>query len=155
MEDDASGSAAGQGTAGLELRVVRGPGDGQRLPLRQGENLVGREGGNAHVQLDSVVISRRHVVLYVDGEAVVARDLASRNGTLVNGRRMRGTQLLRVGDRLGIGDLELVLARWGPAGSPEPSEEGPERAAVSPSTVAMPVIRPQQRRLFRGRRQRS
>jgi pSer/pThr/pTyr-binding forkhead associated (FHA) protein len=155
MEDDAGGSAAAQGTAGLELRVVRGPGDGQRLPLRQGENLVGREGGNAHVQLDSVVISRRHVVLYVDGEAVVARDLASRNGTLVNGRRMRGTQLLRVGDRLGIGDLELVLARWGPADSPGPSGEGPHSESVSPSTVAMPVIRPQQRRLFRGRRQRS
>lgn len=155
MEDDAGGSAAGQGTAGLELRVVRGPGDGQRLPLRQGENLVGREGGNAHVQLDSGVISRRHVVLYVDGEAVVARDLASRNGTLVNGRRMRGTQLLRVGDRLGIGDLELVLARSGPSGSPEPSTEAPELTVASPSTVAMPVIRPQQRRLFRGRRQRS
>lgn len=155
MEDDASGSVAGRETAGLELRVVRGPGDGQRLPLRQGENLVGREGGNAHVQLDSVVISRRHVVLYVDGEAVVARDLASRNGTLVNGRRMRGTQLLRVGDRLEIGDLEVVLTRWGPADSPEPSVDGQVHAAVSPSTVAMPVIRPQQRRLFRGRRQRS
>jgi len=155
MEDDEGGSAVGQGAAGLELRVVRGPGDGQRLPLRQGENLVGREGGNAHVQLDSVVISRRHVVLHVDGEAVVARDLASRNGTLVNGRRMRGTQLLRIGDRLGIGDLELVLARWGAADSPEPSTPEPEPASVSPSTVAMPVIHPPQRRLFRGRRQRS
>jgi pSer/pThr/pTyr-binding forkhead associated (FHA) protein len=91
----------------------------------------------------------------VDGEAVVARDLASRNGTLVNGRRMRGTQLLRIGDRLGIGDLELVLDRWGAADSPEPSVEEPALAVVSPSTVAMPVIRPPQRRLFRGRRQRS
>lgn len=154
MEDDEGGSRPGDGTAGLELWVVGGPVDGQPLTLRQGENMVGREGGNAHVQLDSVVISRRHVVLYVDGDVVVARDLASRNGTTVNGRRMAGTQRLEIGDRLGIGDLELLLTRSSLRGSSEPPAQGHRRGAVPPSTVAMPVIRPAQRGLFRGRRQR-
>ena len=52
--------------------------------------------------LDDMLVSRRHVVITAEDEGLLLRDLGSRNGTFVNGRRVEQT-LLHEGDRIGIG----------------------------------------------------
>ena len=114
---------------GLELRIVRGPGAGSRVALRPGENLVGRGTSRVQVRLESRVVSRRHLVIYLDGADVVARDLASRNGTYVNGARLIGTRELQDGDTIEVGEVTLQLVR--PA-------EG--EAAAPPATGSTPLV---------------
>ena len=62
---------------------------------------IGRSRENTIV-LDDMLVSRRHVVIMADDEGLLLRDVGSRNGTFVNGRRVEQTHL-QEGDRIGIG----------------------------------------------------
>ena len=53
-------------------------------------------------------VSRRHLMLTVDGDHVVVIDLGSTNGTLLNGRWITHAEA-RPGDILTLGEIELVL----------------------------------------------
>jgi hypothetical protein len=53
-------------------------------------------------------VSRRHLMLTVDGDHVVVTDLGSTNGTLLNGRWITQAEA-RPGDVLQLGEIELVL----------------------------------------------
>jgi len=66
---------------------------------------IGRKEGNSLV-LDSDRISRTHAVIDWDGDNYTVIDTGSRNGTYVNGRRVR-RQMLRNGDMISIGDCEI------------------------------------------------
>lgn len=62
---------------------------------------IGRSRDNGIV-LDDMLVSRRHVVITADDDGLLLRDVGSRNGTFVNGRRVEQTHL-HEGDRIGIG----------------------------------------------------
>ena len=66
---------------------------------------IGRKDGNSLV-LDSDRVSRTHAVIDWDGDHYTVIDTGSRNGTFVNGRRVR-RQALRNGDMITIGDCEI------------------------------------------------
>jgi FHA domain len=71
------------------------------------ELLVGRHQA-CDVVLEDLAVSRRHArLVHRDGTWVI-QDLASRNGTLVNGVRVGRTEL-RPGDRLLLGDTRLLI----------------------------------------------
>jgi pSer/pThr/pTyr-binding forkhead associated (FHA) protein len=53
-------------------------------------------------------VSRRHLMLTVDGDHVLVTDLGSTNGTLLNGRWITEAEA-RPGDVLQLGEIELVL----------------------------------------------
>jgi hypothetical protein len=53
-------------------------------------------------------VSRRHAMVVWDGERIVLSDLGSTNGTFLNGRRIMRAEV-QPGDRLRLGDLDLVL----------------------------------------------
>lgn len=75
--------------------------DGDRLhPLSVGVNSVGRLPDNQVVLRDEHV-SRRHcaIVVHRDGRCEV-HDVASKNGTLVNGRKIQSPTALKPGDTL-------------------------------------------------------
>ncbi len=91
------------------LRGVR------ELPLYEGENLLGRE-PEAVVRLISEKASRRHARIVVDERGAVLEDLGSKNGTRVNGTRVREPVALEAGDRIEIGRELLVFCR-GSAGT--------------------------------------
>src|SRR5437016_11280392 len=78
------------------------------LELSEGQFAVGRN-ASCQLSLDDPLVSRRHALLTVSPDGVTVEDLQSRNGVLVNGRRIHGRTLLTAGDRIVIGAQELTL----------------------------------------------
>jgi pSer/pThr/pTyr-binding forkhead associated (FHA) protein len=69
---------------------------------------IGRDAGN-HVVIDDATSSSLHAVLERVGAAWTVRDVASRNGTFVNGERLWGERALRPGDEIRIGLYRLLF----------------------------------------------
>lgn len=92
------------------LRVVRPPTlSGTSFQLVDHELVVGRAPGSA-VLLDDPTVSSRHARVFPQHDSVLIDDLGSRNGTLVNGRRIDSPTRLSTGDRLSIGpNVELEV----------------------------------------------
>ncbi len=78
------------------------------LELGEGQFAIGRN-ASCQLSLDDPLVSRRHAMLTVSADRVFLEDLQSRNGVLVNSRRIQGTVELKVGDRIMIGAQELSL----------------------------------------------
>lgn len=92
--------------------------------------LIG-SGLEAQIRLRSRTVSRRHaLILNVDGRIVLA-DLASRGGTLVNGRPA-SRRTLRDGDRISIGKIECVLLAGPPSDLSPPAIPPPARLSFGP-----------------------
>jgi transcriptional regulator with PAS, ATPase and Fis domain len=70
--------------------------------------VVGRE-FPSHVHLDDEGVSRQHARFWVTGATVRVEDLGSRNGTLVNGKRVTSADLVP-GDEVRVGSATLILA---------------------------------------------
>jgi pSer/pThr/pTyr-binding forkhead associated (FHA) protein len=95
------------------LRIVTGDLIENRLLFPPGQYLFGRVQG-AHVLFaPSSSASRRHCLLLVTETSASVRDLCSRNGTLVNQKRVIREQQLADGDLLSVGEttfrVELQL----------------------------------------------
>ncbi len=95
---------------GIYLRIENGPGKGRVFTLSQGGvYLIGREG--ADIVLDGAKVSRKHAELGLYGpDAFVLRDLASTNGTFVNGKRVTEKVQLNPWDLIQVGDSQLRFA---------------------------------------------
>ncbi len=102
-----------------ELRIMSGERAGHREVFDKAYVGLGRHPlsdfrFDAEKDLD---VSTRHAALVLAGDRYVARDLGSRNGTFVNGRRISGDQALASGDRLRFGpngpELEFNIVAEG------------------------------------------
>jgi DNA-binding winged helix-turn-helix (wHTH) protein len=82
---------------------------GREFPLRDGENVLGRDAA-ADVQIDDVTVSRRHAVVTV-GDDVTLKDLDSKNGTFVAGTRLAAPHTLTDGQTFVLGDAAVVFRR--------------------------------------------
>ncbi len=76
------------------------------LQLNQGSVLIGRD-EECHVVLDGDTVSRRHCEIQRRGVSYVLQD-ASRNGTFLNGDRIRQAQL-KDGDQIRVGQNILLV----------------------------------------------
>lgn len=95
---------------GLYLRIEEGPDAGRTFMLSAGGvYTLGREG--ADIALNDPKVSRKHaeVGLYGPG-AWVVRDLASKNGTSLNGRRVEEKTKMKHWDVIQIGDTVIRFA---------------------------------------------
>ena len=84
--------------------------DGEHLyTLAIGVNSVGRLPDNSVVLRDECV-SRRHcaIVVHRDGSCEL-HDIASKNGTILNGARIHGPTKLRPGDKISLCAKQLVF----------------------------------------------
>ena len=81
------------------------------LPL--GRFLIGRA-ENAGLSLDDPLVSRHHAAIDVTDSGATLVDLESRNGLRVNGKKLKGSRPLSLGDRVSIGATDFVFAVWRP-----------------------------------------
>ena len=90
------------------LRVVGGLEAGLSVPLTPGTTVIGR-GSDVGIRVDNADVSRRHCELQVwrDGRVLV-RDLGSRNGTDVGGRRVSSPEPVGPEDLVSLAGQVLI-----------------------------------------------
>ena len=87
--------------------LIMGASPGQeRRPLARAKTSFGRQ--DADVSLDDPAISGLHFQIEAFGKEFFLRDLESRNGTFLNGTRIRYSQLLP-GDQITAGKTSLIF----------------------------------------------
>jgi pSer/pThr/pTyr-binding forkhead associated (FHA) protein len=92
---------------GITLRIVDGADRGRIYTEIQPPITIGREEGNT-IQLNDERVSRFHLKIQRDHEDLVLTDLASTNGTKVNGEETH-LRILRHGDMISLGRSLLVF----------------------------------------------
>ncbi len=111
---------------------------GLPIPITRDVTILGRR-EFCDVRIDDGSLSKRHAVIVRTDGLLVVRDLASTNGTKVNGQRVMWAALLP-NDRLTLGRLKFKVY-LGPDDVPGPSEayRHPAAAATLPRPA---VVRP-------------
>ena len=79
-----------------------------RWDIDDGPVVVGRS-GQAKVSIEDEGLSRRHFLIVPEGEGYVIKDLSSRNGTWVDGRRIIAEKLHH-NDRILAGNARFLFA---------------------------------------------
>jgi DNA-binding winged helix-turn-helix (wHTH) protein len=101
----------------VELQTIAGPrsdvsrwivAGARRIPLSDGENLIGRDPAST-VCLDAAGVSRRHARIMIGRGGAMLDDLGSKNGTLIAGRPVMGAVALHDGDAIHIGPILVVF----------------------------------------------
>lgn len=89
--------------------VVKNPrlvkADGSLYIVQDGEQVVGREGGELKLAGESSV-SRSHAKISKAGDTITVEDMGSTNGTFVNGQRLSGPVSLQPGDAVQFGAVQ-------------------------------------------------
>lgn len=105
-----------------------------RQPLEGEAVSIGRA-SDCTIPIKDRYLSRKHAELIAIGTGWMLKDLGSANGTYLNGARVERDEILKTGDRIRLGDTEIVF---------ETAERSTDRflavgeAAASP-TIAIPV----------------
>jgi len=81
------------------------------LPLREGENVVGRHPASA-VWINAASVSRVHARIIATASGVTVEDTNSRNGTFVDGKPIAAPHLLIDGSTLTFGSEETSFRQW-------------------------------------------
>jgi len=126
---------------GIPFLFLRDDGGGHQVITLDGDRLVlGRApGSDLEIAWDPRV-SGVHAYLERRGPRwVIEDDGLSRNGTFVNGDRLRGQRTLRDGDVIGVGDTVMGFRHPGPE---------PVLATVSVPTLSAPAVTDAQRRVL-------
>lgn len=82
--------------------------NGRMYPINRLPFTLGR-GSESDLRLDDKGVSRRHVQLSAQGGAIIATDLGSTNGTLVNGAPLRSPVVLTNGSLLRMGNTRIIF----------------------------------------------
>jgi hypothetical protein len=78
-------------------------------PLKVGLNTIGRMPDN-DVVVEDAFVSRRHCAILVHaGDSCELHDVASKNGTFLNGRKIEGPTRLKSGDEIRMCNKHLVF----------------------------------------------
>jgi DNA-binding winged helix-turn-helix (wHTH) protein len=111
-EEEGAGQRA-EGAAACRLEWGK-----REIPLREGENILGRT-DDAVAWIDSPRVSRRHARIMVSAGKASIEDLGSKNGTCVSGRRMDRPTPLEGGDQIELGPVLMTFRVFRSAGSTE------------------------------------
>lgn len=129
-----------RGAAMASLEIWCG-GATDRWPLDGGRCVVG-SGEEVDLRLGDPTVSTVHCELERYGAVWLVRDLASRNGTLVNGVRIAGGHRLRDGDVVMVGETRLSYAAHAVSGpTTRPLDALPE-LTKSERAVLVELCRP-------------
>jgi predicted component of type VI protein secretion system len=92
-----------------KLIVASGKSAGRAIAVKRSTLLIGRA-EDCDVRPLSEDVSRRHCAIHVGPADVWAEDLGSRNGTFVNGVKIKEKTKLADGDVVRVGSLELKVS---------------------------------------------
>lgn len=114
----------------VQLIVVQGKPEGKIIPLVGPIFKIGR-GDQCHLRPNSEQVSREHAEFHISPDRVIIHDLASRNGTLVNGKALTEPVALKDHDLVQIGPLTFAVS----------IQDAPmaTKAAAKPRKPASPV----------------
>lgn len=90
------------------LVILKGGPVGFRIPLRAQRLILGRSPA-ATIRVPDPSISRSHCSLVFNGSHWVVADLASSNGTFLNGQKVEQPTIAMPGDRLGVARVEFRI----------------------------------------------
>lgn len=90
------------------LKVLEGAKAGTKIAVKKDEFVIGRSQG-AHLCVGSSSVSRKHCAITRHDGKVFIQDLGSRNGTIVNDKKIHDRVELTGGEELGIGSLKLQI----------------------------------------------
>lgn len=96
---------------------IRGAGEQRAVTLDGDRVTIGKSPSNDVAIAGDGTVSRLHAVLERFDAGWSVRDLGSRNGTFVNGRRIWDARILRAGDEIRVGRTTLVFRV--PGGAPD------------------------------------
>lgn len=97
-----------------KLIVASGKSAGRAISIKRSPLLIGRA-EDCDVRPLSEDVSRRHCAIHIGPADAWAEDLGSRNGTFVNGIRIKEKTRLADGDLVRVGALELKVSCAAPA----------------------------------------
>jgi pSer/pThr/pTyr-binding forkhead associated (FHA) protein len=92
---------------GAWLYIVRGPKAGRDFRLRS-ETTIGRDTARCDVILSDNNVSAKHARIKREGGEFVLYDLASLNGTFLNGKKVQ-KQILSDDDEIRVGSTTLIF----------------------------------------------
>jgi pSer/pThr/pTyr-binding forkhead associated (FHA) protein len=92
----------------VKLVIRKGATRSRTFRILSREALIGRLRG-CEVRIPSAEVSRRHCLLRTENGCLTIEDLQSANGTFLNGRRIRGPEVVQPGDRLQVGPVTFVV----------------------------------------------
>ena len=107
-----------------------------RQPLQGAAVSIGRASDCA-IPIKDRYLSRKHAEIIAVGNTWMLKDLGSANGTYLNGSRVERDELLRPGDRIRLGDTEIVFETSG-ISTDRFIAVADQGAGTSP-TIAIPV----------------
>jgi len=117
----------------LELTIIDHYARQSRCLLGRLPAILGR-GEKDDVRLADPWISHAHCELFQQGEALVVRDLDSKNGIFMHGARVREAEVMP-GDRFTLGRTEITLSyHRATAGDAVAPPESPAPGARRPTT---------------------
>lgn len=106
----------------MQLKVLSGNHAGKLIAVSHDKFIVGRS-DECHLRPKSDSISRKHCAIVRKDGKILLVDLKSRNGTLVNDKRLEPAKgkILKDGDHIRIGNLEFVAVIESKSGSIAPN----------------------------------
>lgn len=113
--------------------IIQLQGQESVVDLQTGSNTIGRQSSNI-VPVQDSTLSRLHCEILLEGRTATLVDKGSRNGTLLNGRKV-ATQVLNPGDKISIGATLIWFEQKNVAEEQKPAPEAPVPLATpAPST---------------------
>jgi DNA-binding CsgD family transcriptional regulator len=106
------------------------------FPLVVGRSVLGRS-SDCDLIIPEITVSRRHAEVSVRKGRVTIRDLGSRNGTYVDGERIRDCRTLDPLQRIRLGSVSFVLSTGGPQEGSFHSELETEKSWDLPNAQAV------------------
>jgi predicted component of type VI protein secretion system len=117
------------------MTVRQGPVPGKVFDLVKDVATIGRDVNN-DVVINDAEVSRNHGRLTEQSGGYLIEDLASTNGTFVNGQRLIGPKLLNPGDVVGLGETIVIEYSFvADAGATVVASAPPPRMMAEPPTA--------------------
>ncbi len=121
----------------VKLVVVSGARRGREILIKSDHTVIGRR-RSCQICIPAADVSREHCAIVIESGRVLVRDLASSNGTWVNGQQVTEAEL-RPGDTLTIGPVVFAVQFEGTGGPADTARPGEQPALEAEPLAAEPV----------------